>query len=158
MSGLPISTWGGVTLNAVALEGAGRFTRNSFVLTQAAGRRTQTRVRPGVSGGKGGPRYKDWRDVQLEVFLDGRWDYSGAPSSSPVVAVASHILALRAAIIDAPGDSEGAVICSVTSAVPGTTHLGPVQVLGFTHEEGVGAQVVTFDLRILRGELAVVSV
>lgn len=155
---LPIATWGLVTLNGVALDAAGRVAMNSFVLTQAADRRTNTRTRPGVTGGKGGKRFKAVRDVQLEVFLDGRWDYSGAPSSDPVAAVASHILALRTNIIDAAGDSESAVTCTVTSAVPTKAHTGPVQVLGFTHEEGIGAQIVTFSLRILRGELAVVTV
>lgn len=152
---LPIPTWGLVTLNDIELDAPGRLTQNSYVLTYGAAKRRKNRVRPGVDGERGSKGFKTPRSVQLHVFLDGRWDANGDPSADPIEAVASHILWLRSEILDDPGDAEGAVECVVTSAVPGTTHEGPVQVDDLVHEPGIGAQVVTFDLVILRGELAV---
>ena len=100
--------------------------------------------------------------MTLEVFLDGRWDADGDPVNTAVhlatvAAVQSHILFLRTAILDDPGDAEGCVTCSVTTAVAGTTHDGPVQVDDLRADPGIGAQVVTFSLCILRGELAITA-
>ena len=131
MSGLPQPEWGLVTLNGVELDAPGRLTLNSWVLTDGAKRRRKNRTRPGVDGQKGSRGFKDPRDVTLEVFLDGRWDADGDPVNTAVhlatvAAVQSHILFLRTAILDDPGDAEGCVTCSVTTAVAGTTHDGPV--------------------------------
>lgn len=162
MSGLPQPEWGLVTLNGVELDAPGRLTLNSWVLTDGARRRRKNRTRPGVDGQKGSRGFKDPRDVTLEVFLDGRWDADGDPVNTAVhlatvAAVQSHILFLRTAILDDPGDAEGCVTCSVTTAVAGTTHDGPVQVDDLRADPGIGAQVVTFSLCILRGELAITA-
>ena len=150
MSGLPQPEWGLVTLNGVELDAPGRLTLNSWVLTDGAKRRRKNRTRPGVDGQKGSRGFKDPRDVTLEVFLDGRWDADGDPVNTAV-----HLA--TAAILDDPGDAEGCVTCSVTTAVAGTTHDGPVQVDDLRADPGIGAQVVTFSLCILRGELAITA-
>lgn len=162
MSGLPTPGFGAVTLNGVAIDAAGRVGLNSHVLMDAAQRRRKNRVRPGVDGEKGSKARKRPRTVRLEVFLDGRWSFAGAPTdmSAPfgaVAAVQSHLLALRSAIVDADGDAEGCVPCVVTTAIPGVTHEGPVQVDDFVADPGIGAQVVTFELVIIRGDLEIVG-
>lgn len=111
------------------MDGPGRIGLNSYVLTDGAPRRRKNKVRPGVDGELGSKARKTPRDVQFEVFLDGRWDIDGDPTdmSDPlavIAAVQSHILYLRTAILDDDGDAEGCVPCEVTSAIPGTTHEG----------------------------------
>lgn len=162
MVGLPIPEWGLVTLNDVEMDAPGRIGLNSYVLTDGAPRRRKNKVRPGVDGELGSKARKTPRSVQYEVFLDGRWDADGEPTdtSDPlavIAAVQSHILYLRSAILDDDGDDEGCVDCVVTSAIPGTTHQGPVQVDDLVADPGLGAQVVTFDLVIIRGDLAIVA-
>jgi hypothetical protein len=161
MVGLPIPEWGLVTLNDIEMDAPGRIGLNSYVLTDghpppeeqgAARRRRRARIE--------GPQ--DARSVQFEVFLDGRWDADGDPTDTSdalavIAAVQSHILYLRTAILDDDGDAEGCVDCVVTSAIPGTTHEGPVQVDDLVADPGIGAQVVTFDLTIIRGDLAIVA-
>jgi hypothetical protein len=154
---LPTASWGLVDLNDIELDAPGRQVLDSWVLTDGAPRRRKNKVRPGVDGVKGAKGFKDPRQVELSVFLDGRWNADGSPASDPIAAVASHVLYLRTSILDDPGDDEGAVDCVVTSAVPGTTHEGPVQVDDLRSEPGIGAQVVTFELVIIRGDLAIVA-
>lgn len=151
---LPIPEWGLVDLNSIELDAPGRLTLNSYVLTDGAPRRRKNRVRPGVDGELGAKGFKTPRTVQLEVFLDGRWDYLGAPATDPVAAVESHYLYLRQQILDDDGDDEGAVTCTVSSAIAGVSYQGLVQVDDLVHQPGIGAQVITFDLVLLRGELA----
>ena len=95
--------------------------------------------------------------MQLEVYLDGQWDSSGSPAVDQAAAVASHIIYLRQNILDDPGDDEGAVTCVVDSAVSGYTHEGLVQVNDLVQDPGIGAQIVTFELTLIRGELDIVG-
>lgn len=162
MVGLPIPEWGLVTLNDIEMDAPGRIGLNSYVLTDGAPRRRKNKVRPGVDSELGSKARKTPRSVQFEVFLDGRWDADGDPTDTSdalavIAAVQSHILYLRTAILDDDGDAEGCVDCVVTSAIPGTTHEGPVQVDDLVADPGIGAQVVTFDLTIIRGDLAIVA-
>lgn len=162
MVGLPIPEWGLVTLNDIEMDAPGRVGLNSYVLTDGAPRRRKNKVRPGVDGELGSKARKTPRSVQFEVFLDGRWDADGDPTDTSdslavIAAVQSHILYLRTAILDDDGDAEGCVPCEVTSAIPGTTHEGPVQVDDLVADPGIGAQVVTFDLVIIRGDLDIVT-
>jgi len=91
------------------------------------------------------------------VYLDGQWDAAGSPAADQAAAVAEHIIYLRQEILDDEGDDEGAVPAIVTSAAPGITHEGPVQANDLVSEPGIGAQVVTFDLTLIRGELAIIG-
>lgn len=157
MVGLPEPEFASVSLNAIELDAPGRVTLNSYVLMDGAPRRRNNRVRPGVDGEYGGTAYKTTRDVSLEVYLDGRWDSAGTPAAEPIAAVASHLIYLRQNILDAVGDAEGSVACIVDSAVAGITHEGQVQVNDLVAEAGIGAQVVTFELTMIRGELDIVG-
>lgn len=157
MTGLPTPPYGAVNLNAIALDAPGRRVLNSYVLTDGARRRRKNEVRPYVGGLLGSKGYKDAREVALEVYLDGQWDLNGDPSIDEAAAVAEHIIFLRQEILDDEGDDEGAVPAIVTSAAPGVTHEGPVQVNDLVSDPGIGAQVVTFELLILRGELVIVG-
>lgn len=157
MTGLPTPDYAAVTLNGIALDAPGRRVLNSHVLTDGARRRRKNEVRPNVDGVLGSKGYKDPRDVSLEVYLDGQWDAAGAPAVDQAAAVAEHIIYLRQEILDDEGDDEGAVPAIVTSAAPGITHEGPVQANDLVSEPGIGAQVVTFDLTLIRGELAIVG-
>lgn len=152
---LPHPSWNLVTLNSINLDTGGRISMNSHVLTQRAPRRRKNRTRPGVGGQLGSKWFRDPRDVQLQVFLDGRWTYSGSAAADPIEAVEDHVLYLATNILDAAGDSEGAVTCTVTGRKSGRSFTGPVQVNDLVHEPGLGAQVVTFDITLLRGQLAV---
>jgi hypothetical protein len=157
MSGLPEPTFGGVTLNAIELDAPGRRVLNSYVLMDGARRRRKNEVRPNVDGVLGSKGFKDPRDVDLEVYLDGQWDSAGSPAVDEQAAVASHIIYLRQNILDDPGDDEGAVDCVVESAVAGYTHEGPVQVNDLVQQPGIGAQIITIPLTLIRGELDIIA-
>lgn len=146
-----------VTLNDIEIDGPGRLGLNSWVFLRGAPRRRKNRVRPGVDGERGGRGFKRPRAVQFEVFLDGRYDYAGVAATDPVAAVEDHCNYLRTEILDDPGDEEGAVSIVVTSKMPGVIYEGVVQVDDLDWEPGIGAQVVTFDLVILRGDLDIVA-
>lgn len=157
MSGLPEPDFGGVNLNGIALDAPGRRVLNSYVLMDGAPRRRKNEVRPNYDGVLGGPAFKDARDVSLEVYLDGQWDSAGSPAVDQAAAVASHIMYLRQNILDDAGDDEGAVDCVVESAVAGYTHEGPVQVNDLVQQPGIGAQIITIPLTLIRGELDIIA-
>lgn len=146
-----------VTLNDIEIDGPGRLGLNSYVFMQGARRRRKNRVRPGVDGKRGSRGFKDPRDVQFEVFLDGRYDYEGVAATDPVAAVEEHCIFLRTDILDDPGDEDGCVPIVVTSKLTGVTYEGRVQVNDLTWEPGIGAQTVVFDLTILQGDLDIVA-
>lgn len=146
-----------VTLNAIEMDGNGRIGLNSHIFLQGAPKRRKNKVRPGVAGQRGARGLKDPRSVQFEVYLDGRYDYLGDPAVDTIAAVEEHCNFLRTEILDDPGDDEGAVPIVVNSKLAGVTYEGLVQVDDLTYEPGVGTQVVTFDLVILRGDLDIVA-
>lgn len=157
MTGLPEPTFGGVTLNGIDLDAPGRRVLNSYVLMDGAQRRRKNEVRPNVHGALGSKGFRDPRDVALEVYLDGRWDSAGSPAVDELSAVQSHILYLEQNILDDDGDDEGAVECVVDLAVAGYTREGMVQVNDLLQDPGVGAQIVTFALTLIRGRLEIVA-
>lgn len=143
-----LATIGGISLHTPAWQ-----CTNTYLLTDPAPRRRNNRKRPGVAGTYGGPGFKDEWSVELEIAINGWWNADGSPNANPAAGAESHFLYLTENILDEPGDLQGRLTCTVTSAISGGLYSGYVQIDHLRREPQRNAACVYMDVTLPSGGL-----
>jgi hypothetical protein len=148
-----LATIGGISLHTPAWQ-----CTNTYLLTDPAPRRRNNRVRPGVAGTYGGPGFRDEWQVELEIAVNGWWNFNGTPATDPAATAEAHYLYLVENILDASdvsvsGDAQGRLACTVTSAITGGLYSGYVQIDSMTREPLRHAACVYMNVTLPSGGL-----